>query len=300
MLWFGLVWAFALGHASPGSAFSSSISPYWGEPRVDHYSTIGFPSPNSVEEQLENTKNFVTNVDTVMCPASQTGYKILHLPSKCGAELWGGANPDGVFFGNDPHFFGLSRMCMKITAKTECNDEGTFQGWASNYRDDIRSYDLEEVGSLQLDFYCPTYQLYGKDLVLPTTVTVQMAAFAHEVQIFDSIQDYNDYNKKQSAQGMIAMADQSFGAMSLFFPEKATYAVFTGRIVQAERKINERTGAPFYWALVETLGDCQFDVVIHPSLVDVDHPPRPGCILQGSFFLSGRLLPEEDTSTNET
>ena len=74
-------------------------------------------------------------------------------------------------------------------------------------------------------------------------------------------------------------------------------AVFTGHVVRSDVKINEQTGEYFYWALVETYGGCRFDVVIHPHLIDHykgrgQSPPRPGCIVQGHFWLSGRLVGE--------
>jgi hypothetical protein len=64
-------------------------------------------------------------------------------------------------------------------------------------------------------------------------------------------------------------------------------------VVQAERKVNDRTGEPFFWALIETLGNQQIDVVVHPMVVR-GNPPRPGSVILGSFFLSGRLLPDEE------
>ena len=46
------------------------------------------------------------------------------------------------------------------------------------------------------------------------------------------------------------------------------------------------TGAPFWWALLDTVGGT-FDVVIDPSLLT--SPVRAGNVLSGWFWLSGRL-----------
>ena len=46
------------------------------------------------------------------------------------------------------------------------------------------------------------------------------------------------------------------------------------------------TGHPFWWALVDTLGGT-FDVVIDPELLPA--APRRGNVLQGWFWLSGRI-----------
>jgi hypothetical protein len=52
-------------------------------------------------------------------------------------------------------------------------------------------------------------------------------------------------------------------------------------------RINAVTGLPFWWALIDTVGGT-FDVVIDPELLS--SPPRPGNVIAGWFWLSGRLL----------
>ena len=65
-------------------------------------------------------------------------------------------------------------------------------------------------------------------------------------------------------------------------------AVFSGHVLESGRRTNRLTGADFIWCLVETLGGV-YDVVIDPELLpDV---PRVGGVLQGSFWLSGRIAP---------
>jgi len=262
----------------------------WGMPKVDRYSTIGFTSSSSAEEQVEIDAQIIDDPDTKIFPACPDGYEVLHLSTKSGAELWGGINA-GRFFGNDPHFAGTTRIRVKLETKIEREyGEGLFQ---------VRPVDASPF-QCGFGFYCPTYRLVGKNLVLPTTTTIQVAAFAHDVAIFDSLHDFEKFNKKEKAKGKITMAAQSLAPAHLFAntkderEETMDKAIFTGHVVRAELKMNERTGQSFYWALVETLGGCQFDVVIHPSRVSPNHPPRPGSIIQGAFFLSGRLLPEED------
>ena len=117
----------------------------------------------------------------------------------------------------------------------------------------------------------------------------QLAAFAHEIEIFDSINDYEISNAE--ADDEIMFASQSFGPARMFDEDAITYAVFTGHIVQAELKENELTGNSFYWARAHSLGDAQFDAVIDPGLVEDEHPPQAGGVVKANFWLSGRLVP---------
>jgi hypothetical protein len=53
--------------------------------------------------------------------------------------------------------------------------------------------------------------------------------------------------------------------------------------------MNETTGDAFWWARVRTLGG-EIEVVADPVLLT--GPVTPGAVVQGSFWLSGRL-PDE-------
>jgi hypothetical protein len=65
------------------------------------------------------------------------------------------------------------------------------------------------------------------------------------------------------------------------------HALIAGHVVEADTRANAVSGAPFVWALVDSLGGT-FDVVIDPELLP--RMPRPGDVLAGWFWLSGRLL----------
>ena len=54
------------------------------------------------------------------------------------------------------------------------------------------------------------------------------------------------------------------------------------------RPQNAVTRQPFWWALVDTVGGT-FDVVIDPALLS--NPIRPGNVIAGWFWLSGRFAP---------
>lgn len=299
---FGLAWTLGLGKGEESSRFRFETYG-WGVQNVDNYLTVGWNPVNSVENLHSNIVEFVENKDTVVLPGAKEGFKILHLPTKSGAELWGGSTKDEEFFGNDPHYSGPARMrvCLHEKIEEEYNEGGfvcdeaaekdsKYGFWGSSSKDGRRGRRLRN-----LRFFCPTFQLCGTEVEVPCTMNVQICAFAIECRVFDSDEEYAQWNRKRKRRGKVTFDDQSFAMDSSFRGEQREQykycAIFSGRVVKAVRKVNERTGEPFFWALVETLGDNQIDMVVHPMVIKGNHPPRPGSIVLGSFFLSGRLMP---------
>ncbi len=70
-----------------------------------------------------------------------------------------------------------------------------------------------------------------------------------------------------------------------------SHALITGHVLEASEQRNAVTGAPFWWALVDTEGGT-YDVVIDPELLSA--PVRAGNVLSGWFWLSGRLRSGDD------
>ena len=65
------------------------------------------------------------------------------------------------------------------------------------------------------------------------------------------------------------------------------HALIAGHVLEAATRVNSISGVPYWWALVETVGGT-FDAVIDPELLA--DAPRPGNVLAGWFWLSGRLM----------
>mmetsp|Transcript_3753 Transcript_3753/g.8973 ORF Transcript_3753/g.8973 Transcript_3753/m.8973 type:complete len:306 (+) Transcript_3753:150-1067(+) len=294
----GVAWTLALTNGHDGPQFL--LETYgWGVQNVDNYLTVGWNPVDSVENLHSNIVQFVEHRDTIIMPGAKEGFKILHLPTKSGAELWGGATKDEEFFGNDPHYSGPARMRVNLHEKIEEEyNEGGFICDEADVDTSRHSFggSNDNSGWLRnLRFFCPTFQLCGTEVIIPCTMNVQICAFAIECKVFDSTQEYDKWNQKRRRRGRLTFADQSFAMDSAFRGEEREQykycAIFSGRVVKAVRKVNERTGEPFFWVLVETLGDHQIDMVVHPMVLK-GNPPRPGSIILGSFFLSGRLMPE--------
>jgi hypothetical protein len=115
---------------------------------------------------------------------------------------------------------------------------------------------------------------------------VQLAAFAHELTVFPDSDAYADASEGRE----LPHAAESFIPSGLFVtgeePEPAAEAFFTGTVLAARGRMNETTGDPFWWARVRTLGG-EIEVVANPVLLS--GPVSAGAVVQGSFWLSGRL-----------
>jgi hypothetical protein len=248
---------------------------------ASHFSSIGFP----IRDQSE----FAALPDRVgpeAVPIESKHGIYWKWSSECGAELWLQANTDNEVIGIAPCFSGVSRIRVRLTARvSRPNDtamEGAFHGWADP--DDDKS----ESGAYPFVFDAIDADQYGA-LTLPSVVEARVAAFAHEVTVYPSIDAYN-----ATQTGEIKFASQSFIPSGLFSPggdatsPPESMAIFTGHVVAAEVKTNRLTGAKYYWAHVQTLGG-SFDVVIDPELSEAQ--PVIGGVLSGSFWLCGRLAP---------
>ena|SRR5689334_2281568 len=128
------------------------------------------------------------------------------------------------------------------------------------------------------------------DVAVPGIATAQIAAFAHEITCYDSLEAYEAEQDGEE----VPFASQSFIPSGLFSASAGSpaqppqpYALFTGHVVEAKEKKSVATGRAFHWVLVDILGG-QYDVVIDPELLP--RAPRPGGILSGTFWLTGRLL----------
>jgi len=244
-----------------------------------HFSTIGFPV-NDESDFLALANRVANDCDAVNVP----GGRYLRWASDCGAEIWLQLDRTHNLIGMVPHFAGESSVRVGITSRIARPDDtamdGAFHGWADPPGED------PETGVYPLVFDAPDYCRHGA-LTIPSIVPVQLAAFAHEISVFDSPDAYN-----ASQAGEFKLASQSFIPSGLFSPDgeptepPQAYGIFSGHILQTAKKRNPLTGHSFYWALVDSLGGV-FDVVIDPALMG--HEPEVGGVLTGSFWLSGCL-----------
>jgi hypothetical protein len=246
-----------------------------------HLSCIGVP----VYEQADFVV-LANRVGPLATPIEMDEGVYWRWSSECGAELWLQTNTDNELIGMTPFFFGNACVRLRLTAHVarpgDTPLEGAFHGWADPSEDDLDS------GAFPFVFDVVDYCNYN-GVTLPSIVNAQIAAFAHEISVYPTLDEYN-----ASQTGELKFASQSFIPSGLFLSEDnaseppGSTAFFTGHVVATELKTNRLTGAKYYWALVETLGG-SFDVVIDPELCET--APVVGGVLSGSFWLCGRLIP---------
>ena len=124
------------------------------------------------------------------------------------------------------------------------------------------------------------------NITYPTTCNIQLSAFAHNIDIYESEEDYD---KKNTSEPKFAM--EHFIPTGLFADEgqpATAHAMFGGIIKTAEKRKNPVTGLEFYHALVKTFGG-EIDVVISPDLIENGTALEKDYILTGYFWLSAKI-----------
>jgi hypothetical protein len=245
---------------------------------ASHFSTIGL----SVDSE-QAMYDLANRVGPLAEPLEAGDGVYFRWADPSGAELWLQSRGNDLL-GMNPHFSGKSAVRVKLTARVDTGSpsplDGTFHGWADPSEGDGAS------GAYPFVFDAPDARLHD-GLTLPAVVRVQVAAFTHEVEAFDSPEAH-----AASQDSEPKFASKSFIPSGLFTPQgestppRAT-AILTGQVLEAERRTNHLTGMPFYWVLVETYGGV-YDVVIGPDLLS--DAPKAGGVVSGSFWLTGRIL----------
>jgi hypothetical protein len=245
------------------------------------FSTVGF-SITSGEDLAALASQVADKAERISTPPGE----YLKWAPPSGEQLWLQISPEGDAMGMSAHFGGKSSIRVAVEAlvkrPTQTPLDGTFLAWANPPEGASAGGDYPFV------FDCPDAATH-LDLALPATVTAQVAAFAQRVTRYDSPAAFA---AAQAAEGL-DLASQSFIPSGLVSPsgEPVTppepHALIAGHVLEGERRVNAISGAEYWWALVESVGGT-FDVVIDPELLA--EPPRPGNVLSGWFWLSGRLL----------
>jgi hypothetical protein len=199
-----------------------------------------------------------------------------------GAELWLQLDREQRLVGMNPHFDGGARVRVGLTdalRRPPLALDGAFEGVADPHDDSPTK------GAHRIAFDCPNFRACD-DVELPSMATVQVAAFAHDLRVFESVEDY----EAAVAGTTSALESQAYVPAGLLHPERGvppTLALIAGHIRRAERRVNSLSGRPFHWLSVRSAGGV-LDVVVGPELLPEE--PRFGGVLTGSFWVSGRLL----------
>jgi hypothetical protein len=203
-----------------------------------------------------------------------------------GAEIWLQLDEKNYLTGLNPHFKGKSRRQVGISVavpREKPTLDFALHGWA-----DPMDETNPENGAYPFVFDLPDGGKY-QGLVFPQIVDVQLTAFAHEMEYYPSEEAFNE-----SQEGEMKWASMSFVPTGLFKAGQAAepaqpeaIGLLTGLVREVQKKQNQMTGEEFYWFWVETLGG-EVDVVA--DLGYLHELPKAGGVVQGQFWLSGRII----------
>ena len=252
------------------------------------FSAIGF-TVSSGEDLAALASRVAERADTINANAGD----YLKWAPPSGEQLWLQLKKSGDAMGMNPHFAGKSSVRVAIEARIARDAhtplDGTFLAWANP------PAGAESGGDYPFAFDCPDAATHDA-LELPAVLTVQVAAFAQQISVYESPQVYD---AAQAAQGQ-AFGSRSFIPSGLISPNgepvvpPESHALIAGEVIEAAERYNSVTGEAFWWALIETIGGT-FDVVIDPALIF--QPIRAGNVISGWFWLSGRLQTDAPTRT---
>lgn len=188
------------------------------------------------------------------------------------------------WLGITPHFAGSTSLRAGIVGRVRLPDDTPLEGHLHAWANPPAEGPLD-TGDYPFVFAVPDFRALD-GLRVPAAATVQITAFAHEMDVHASAEAY-----MASQQTELKFAPESFIPSGMFGAEEgepAPLALINGTVLAAERRENP-AGMAFWWMQVRTLGG-EVDVVAEEALVA--EPPVVGGIVSGEFYLTGRVTPD--------
>jgi hypothetical protein len=256
---------------------------------ASHLSSIGFPV--QTEQDLYALAEKIAQKATPH-EVNQGFYLSYQDPS--GASIWLHADQDRQIAGMNPHFVGPSVMPLKIVRSVHREKDHDFDGAYFAWVAPEEEHDHQE-GAYPLLFDAPDF-LRHRQQKFPAVLLVQIAAFAHELEIFSSEEAW-----KEKASDKPETAAESFIPAGLFPADgranaalPSAHALITGHVLDAQKRTNQMTGKSFWWLQLQSYAAI-YDVVVDPVLLR--NEPKPGCIVRGSFWLSGVIVDHDENKS---
>jgi hypothetical protein len=266
---------------------------------TDHFSVIGFRAGSA--EELADMVSKLPDSGGYSQPCMPGYY--YRWRTEGGPELWihmmkepENANDKLTIVGVTPFFAGAGRIVVRVLKKRRRPSDNAFEGAV-----------FVEVEPGPRPHQCATVALFDvvdyacwANRVTPFIAEAQVVAFPHDLTIFPSEEAF----ARVQVQEKVKFSPESFFASGLFSfandgSEQAVFhdpndddfnapsrAFITGRVLASEQRRNSVTGQVFHAALVKTLGGTM-DIVADVRQVQAEL--RPGCIVQGEFWLCAKL-----------
>lgn len=275
---------------------------------VSNLSTIGFDFDD--DEAFRAAMAKLADEATERMTTATGEYAVWR--SRTGAEIWfhlaaetDDETGERAIIGLTPFFEGHSDIPVEIGDRIERPDdnamEGAFSAWVAP--DDLG------LGAYPIVFDAVDFAAHT-DRELPDVWRARIAGFARDLKAYP---DEAAFLAASDGAGM-GLSAQSFIPVGLFNEDEdgdtddeagtmpaadegelelsdapQSYAILTGRVAEHVRHINEATGKPFHWLLVESLA-ATYDVLADPEAVTGDI--TVGGTVEVACLLFGRILEE--------
>lgn len=254
---------------------------------LTHFDMVGYPLDLQDEAAVERVlgplsqscKPTQLSPKDIDCLVADASGGELHLGLKVGA---GGALSIETM---NPAFRGEGRMQAELLADVSDPDWKTFEIT-------VYAHFAGEETPIVFDLAEPAQ---GALVKAGAKVTVQLSAFCFEPEVFA---DEAAYYKAQKKDGPVFAASyfipsgtftaQAGGEIPEGKERPVAYADFAGTVLKAELKSNGLGHERYWWALVKTMSGATIDVVLAEG--SVKQPLKPGMIVTGRFWLSGRIV----------
>ena len=188
--------------------------------------------------------------------------------------------------GLNPHIGGDGRLrfgALELRPGQAGTLDGSLHGWADPAADNPGG------GIYPLLVDVPGARPAQARLALPAIVSLQVAAFAHELACYPDEAAYSAAQEREPRFAAGALIPS--GLFARRGEVERAEAVFAGRVPRAEMRTNPASGVAFHALLVRTLGGV-FDVVADPAVV-TGEPVVGGGVVRCMAWLSGRVIDRE-------
>lgn len=256
---------------------------------ASNLSTIGFHFAN--EQQFRETMMACAAeaADVLECPGGHYGL----WTSRSGVQVWFHLSRTQAgeveILGLTPFFDGKSDVMLTIRRAIQRPGDNAFEGSLEAV------VDTGHGDAYPLSFDAVDFALSGAQ-ALPAKRRVRLSAFARDIAAYQDEASY--YAAAEQTSGPV-FAAQCFVPLGMFAseqkeedaaasePMQPALAYFTGRLVEHNRLVNEKSGHAFDWLMVETLG-ATFDVVADPQVIRGEL--LEGATVAVNALLFGRIL----------
>ncbi len=249
---------------------------------MSNLSDIGFPVKGN-EDINALIENLLKDVKEIRC---LEGSYLKFADASSDAEVYFQMNGTGELLGFNPYFNGKSKRSV-LVKQTIARDYSELDG----------AFYAQAIGDDDYPFVFDAPDFHTTKIQLPRRCQIQLNGFAtNDFRIFEN---EAAHLKSQDSENFIA--PQTFVPSGLFrrsengetesVESPPAHGIIAGNIKEFELKMNQFSGEKFYWFLVETLGG-EIDIVADANLIF--GTPKIGSIVQGRFWLTGKILETAD------